>query len=48
MDVTPAAIVSEGFVRALPAILQTKASDMVDGGGEKTVKGSQILLKMLI
>lgn len=45
MDVTPAAIVSEGFVRALPAILQTKASDMVDGGG---VKGSQILLKMLI
>lgn len=46
MDVTPAAIVSEGFVRALPAILQTKASDMVDGGGG--VKGSQILLKMLI
>lgn len=43
MDVTPAAIVSEGFVRALPAILQTKASDMVDGGGGgpwKEVKSS--------
>lgn len=45
MDVTPTAIVSEVFVQMLPAILQTKASDMVDGMGgwnrEKTSNPSE-------